>query len=293
MGVSTHSIEVNAPLKAVYNQWTQFEEFPHFMEGVEEVRQEGEKRLFWKAKIAGKVKEWEAEITNQVPDQRIAWESIDGSSNSGTITFDELGDDLTRVNATIGYEPEGFLEKTGDALGIPSGRIEGDLQRFRDYVEEGGRKTGGWRGEIGEGEKSDLGVLPTTASDQPYAAEHAVSEKKISAPPQEMAGESTVEVPLPEKEVKVGKRTIGAGEVKLHKTVTTEQVNVPVELKHEDIVIERVPAHEVEAGKGAFQEEVIKVPLSREEPVMVRTFLLTDKRLNATGGSTYRCNAHP
>ena len=159
MGVSTHSIEVNAPLKAVYNQWTQFEEFPHFMEGVEEVRQEGEKRLFWKAKIAGKVKEWEAEITNQVPDQRIAWESIDGSSNSGTITFDELGDDLTRVNATIGYEPEGFLAKTGDALGIPSGRIEGDLQRFRDYVEEGGRKTGGWRGEIGEGEKSDLGVL--------------------------------------------------------------------------------------------------------------------------------------
>ena len=97
MGVSTHSIEVNAPLKTIYNQWTQFEELPHFMEGVEEVRQEGKNRLFWKAKIAGKVKEWEAQITNQVPDQRIAWESIDGSPNSGTITFDELGEDLTRV----------------------------------------------------------------------------------------------------------------------------------------------------------------------------------------------------
>ena len=157
MGVTTHSIEVNAPLKAVYNQWTQFEEFPHFMEGVEAVRQEGEKRLFWKAKIAGRVKEWEAEITNQVPDQRIAWESIDGSPNSGTITFDKLGDYLTRVNATIGYEPEGFLEKTGDALGFPSGRIEGDLQRFRDYVEERGREAGGWRGKIGEEEKSDFG----------------------------------------------------------------------------------------------------------------------------------------
>jgi uncharacterized membrane protein len=155
MGVSTHSIEVNAPLKAVYNQWTQFEEFPHFMEGVEEVRQDGSNRLFWKAKIAGKVKEWEAEITNQVPDERIAWESIDGSANSGTITFDELGDSLTRVNATIGYEPEGLLEKTGDALGIPSGRIEGDLQRFRNYVEERGRETGGWRGEIGQGGRSD------------------------------------------------------------------------------------------------------------------------------------------
>src|ERR1700756_2522931 len=128
MGVSTHSIEVNAPLRAVYNQWTQFEEFPHFMEGVEEVRQEGEKQLFWKAKIAGRVKGWEAEITNQVPDQRIAWESIEGSTNSGAITFDVISADWTRVNATIGYEPEGLLDKTGDALGIPSGRIEGDLK---------------------------------------------------------------------------------------------------------------------------------------------------------------------
>ena len=123
MGVSTHSIEVNARLRAVYNQWTQFEEFPHFMEGVEEVRQEGEKRLFWKAKIAGRVKEWEAEITNQVPDQRIAWESIDGSTNSGTITFEEISADWTRINATIGYEPEGLLEKTGDALGVPSAKL--------------------------------------------------------------------------------------------------------------------------------------------------------------------------
>jgi len=161
MGVSTHSIEVNAPIRAVYNQWTQFEEFPHFMEGVEEVRQEGEKKLFWKAKIAGRVKEWEAEITNQVPDQRIAWDSIDGSPNSGTITFEDLGDNWTKVNATIGYEPEGFLEKTGDALGIPSARIEGDLKRFRDYVEERGRQSGGWRGKIGEAESPDLGVLPT------------------------------------------------------------------------------------------------------------------------------------
>src|SRR6202790_633089 len=148
MGVSNHSIEVNAPLTAVYNQWTQFEEFPHFMDGVEEVRQEGNNRLFWKAKIAGKVKEWDAEITDQVPDKRIAWESIDGSSNSGTITFDELGESLTRVNATIGYEPEGLLEKTGDALGFPLARIEEDLKRFRDYVEERGRETGGGGGQV-------------------------------------------------------------------------------------------------------------------------------------------------
>jgi uncharacterized protein (TIGR02271 family) len=285
MGVSTHSIEVNAPLKAVYYQWTQFEEFPHFMEGVEEVRQEGRNRLFWKAKIAGKVKEWEAEITNQVPDQRVAWESIDGSPNSGTITFDELGDNLTRVNAEIGYEPEGFLEKTGDALGIPSERIEGDLKRFRDYIEERGGETGGWRGEIGQGGKADLEVLPTTGSrlegetDQPYAADYA--KTKVSAQPRETAGESTIEVPLSEEEVKVGKRTVGAGEVRLHKTVTTETVNVPVALKREDILVERVAAHEVEAGKGTFQEEVIKVPLSREEPVV-------EKEVRVTGGVRVR-----
>ena len=287
MGVSTHSIEVNAPLRAVYNQWTQFEEFPHFMEGVQEVRQEGKKRLFWKAKIAGRVKEWEAEITNQVPDQRIAWESIDGSPNSGTITFDELGDDLTRVNATIVYEPEGLLEKTGDALGFPSARIEGDLKRFRDFIEERGRETGRWRGQVGEGKSTDLNVLPTTGSrlegeaDRSYDAEHEVSETKAGSQSREATRESTIEVPLSKEEVKVGKRTVGAGEVKLHKTVTTEQVNVPVELKREDIVVERVPAQEIGTGKEAFQEEVIKVPLSREEPVV-------EKEVHITGGVRVR-----
>jgi uncharacterized protein (TIGR02271 family) len=281
MGVSTHSIEVNAPLRAVYNQWTQFEEFPHFMEGVEEVRQEGEKFLLWKAKIAGKVKEWKAEITDQVPDQRITWESIDGSPNSGTITFEELGADLTRVNAMIGYEPEGLLEKTGDALGIPSGRIEGDLQRFRDYMEKRGRETGGWRGEIGEGESSDLGLRATAGSraegvaTQACRAEHEVSETTADTAIRETGGD-TLEVPLSEEEVKVGKRAVGAGEVKLHKTVTTEQVNVPVELKHEDIVVERVAAHEVESsGTEPFREERIKVPLSREEPVVEKETRVT------------------
>jgi uncharacterized protein (TIGR02271 family) len=288
MGVSTHSIEVNAPLRAVYNQWTQFEEFPHFMEGVEEVRQEGEKRLFWKAKIAGRVKEWEAEITSQVPDQRIAWESVDGSPNSGTITFEELGADLTRVNATIGYEPEGLLEKTGDALGIPSGRIEGDLKRFRDFMEERGHETGGWRGEIGEGESPDLGLRPAADSrskkvaNQSYKAEQEVSEASAETPARQTTGEATVEVPLSEEEVRVGKRTVGAGEVKLHKTVTTEQVNVPVELKHEDIVVERVAAHDVgSTGTGPFKEEQIKVPLSREEPVV-------EKETRVTGGVRVR-----
>ena len=290
MGLSNHTIKVNAPLRAVYNQWTQFEDFPRFMEGVEEVRQEGDKRLFWKAKIAGKVKEWEAEITEQVPDQKIAWRSIDGSPNAGTITFHALGADTTQVNAEIEYEPEGFLEKTGDVLGIPSGRIEGDLTRFRDYIEERGWETGGWRGQVGEGSTGstpDVGVLPTSGSHleaaarKPHINEDETFSRKAKANQGEISPESTIEVPLSEEEVKVGKRTVGAGEVKLHKTITTEQVNVPVELKHEDIVVEHVPAHEFEAGKEPFQEEQIKIPLSREEPVV-------EKETRVTGGVRVR-----
>jgi uncharacterized protein (TIGR02271 family) len=282
MGATTHTIEVDAPLRAVYNQWTQFEEFPRFMEGVEEVRQEGEKRLFWRAKIAGKVKEWEAEITEQVPDQRIAWQSVDGSPNSGTIRFEELGPDRTMVTATIEYEPEGFLEKTGDALGIPSGRVEGDLRRFRDYIEERGRETGGWRGQIGEGESPSLGSSQATRAEQGFRSESVADVSRETA---RMAGRvesGSIEVPLSEEEVKVGKRKVGAGEINVRKKVTTEQVNVPVELKREDAVVERVAASETRpTGKEPFQEERIEVPLSREEPVV-------EKQTRVTGGVRIR-----
>ncbi len=150
MGATTHSIDVNAPLRAVYNQWTQFEEFPNFMEGVNEVQQEGPKSLLWKVNIGGKDKQWEAEITEQVPDKRIAWSSIDGTPNAGEVNFDSLDAERTRITLTMEYEPEGFLEKAGDVLGIPSGRVEGDLKRFRDFIEKRGSESGGWRGTIGE-----------------------------------------------------------------------------------------------------------------------------------------------
>jgi uncharacterized membrane protein len=150
MGSTTHSIEVNAPLRVVYNQWTQFEEFPRFMESVDEVRQDGPKRLFWKAKIAGKDKQWEAEITEQVPDQRIAWVSVDGTPNNGEVIFESMELERTLITLTMEYEPEGFLEMAGDVLGIPSGQVEEDLKRFRDFIEQTGRETGGWRGRIGD-----------------------------------------------------------------------------------------------------------------------------------------------
>jgi hypothetical protein len=142
------TIEVEVPVRTAYNQWTQFEEFPRFMEGVEEVRQLDDRRLHWKASVGGKKEEWEAEIREQVPDEKIIWRSIDGKENAGMVTFDNLGPTLTRVHLEMSYDPEGFVENVGDALGFASRRVEGDLQRFKDYIEARGQETGAWRGEL-------------------------------------------------------------------------------------------------------------------------------------------------
>jgi uncharacterized membrane protein len=141
------SIVVEAPLRAVYNQWTQFEEFPRFMEGVEEVRQLDDKRLHWRAKIAGVEREWHSEIVDQVPDRRIAWRNLRGAENAGAVLFDSVPEG-TRVTLKLRYEPEGATENVGDALGFVSRRVSGDLERFKDFIEQRGRETGGWRGEI-------------------------------------------------------------------------------------------------------------------------------------------------
>ena len=148
------SIEVDRPLSHVYNQWTQFEEFPRFMEGVKEVRQLDDQRLRWRAEIAGKEKEWTAKITEQIPDDRIAWKSESGEYTSGQVDFARLGMDRTRVALEISYDPKGFLENVGDAVGLVSRRIENDLEHFKEFIENRGRESGAWRGTIREGQKS-------------------------------------------------------------------------------------------------------------------------------------------
>jgi hypothetical protein len=150
MGATTHSLEVNAPVGAVYGQWTQFEEFPRFMEGVVEVQRHDAKRLLWKVNIGGMDKEWEAEILEQIPDTRIVWESVDGTQNRGIIAFEPLELDRTLITLTMEYEPEGFLERAGDALGIPSSQVEGNLKRFRDFIERRELENG-----IGDGQRDD------------------------------------------------------------------------------------------------------------------------------------------
>jgi uncharacterized membrane protein len=151
------SIEVNVPVNTAYNQWTQFEDFPKFMEGVKEVKQLDDKRLHWRAEIAGKEKEWDAEITEQVPDTRIAWRSRAGASNGGVVTFHHISPTTTKIMLQLEYDPETFVEKAGDAVGIVSQRIGGDLQRFKDFIESRGQETGAWRGEIKGGDVRKTG----------------------------------------------------------------------------------------------------------------------------------------
>lgn len=142
-------IAVKAPVTAVYNQWTQFEEFPCFMEGVKEVRQLDNQRLAWRAEILGQNVEWLAEIYEQIPDQRIAWRSTTGHPNSGAVFFRAVGPSETNVHLSLEYEPLGAVEKIADALGALSLRVEGDLRRFKEFIEKRGAATGAWRGEIG------------------------------------------------------------------------------------------------------------------------------------------------
>ena len=148
MSTIEQSIDVNVPVRTAYDQWTQFEEFPRFMEGVLEVRQLGDNRLAWYAEIGGKQKRWEAEITEQIPDARVAWRSRSGAHNAGVVTFHRLDDNTTRVMLQLDYDPEGVVENVGDAVGVVSARVRGDLTRFKDFIEQRGRETGAWRGSI-------------------------------------------------------------------------------------------------------------------------------------------------
>ena len=147
------SIEVVRPLHQVYNQWTQFEELPRFMEGVKEVKQLDDTRLHWVAEIAGKEKQWTAKIIEQIPDHRIAWESESGEYTSGVVSFQARGPDRTCVTLEISYDPKGFVENAADAIGVVSRRIENDLERFKEFIENRGQETGGWRGTIREGHR--------------------------------------------------------------------------------------------------------------------------------------------
>ncbi len=144
------SVEVGVPVRTAYNQWTQFEEFPRFMEGVEEIRQIDDTHLHWRTKVAGREKEFDARVTEQIPDERVAWTSEDGAEHAGVVTFHRIDDSRTRVMLQLDLEPDSAVEKLGDALGLAKRRVKGDLENFKQMIEARGGETGGWRGEVGQ-----------------------------------------------------------------------------------------------------------------------------------------------
>jgi uncharacterized membrane protein len=154
MATVNESIDVDVPVSTAYNQWTQFEEFPRFMEGVKSVRQLDDTHLHWVAEFGGERHEWDAEVSEQVPDRVVAWRARDGKYNSGRVRFEPLGADRTRIDVEMVWEPEGLKEELGSALGSDSRRVNGDLKRFKELIERRGVETGAWRGEVHQGERT-------------------------------------------------------------------------------------------------------------------------------------------
>ena len=142
------AIDVHVPVHTAYDQWTQFETFPRFMDGVKSVRQLDDTTVEWVADVAGREKRWEAKITEQHPDERIAWTAVDGAHNAGVVTFHRLDDTSTRVTLQLDVEPDGPVETVGNALGVVKGRVKGDMERFKEFIEKRGQETGALRGEI-------------------------------------------------------------------------------------------------------------------------------------------------
>lgn len=148
MATIEESVDVQVPVRTAYDQWTQFEQFPSFMESVDQVQQEDDKHLRWVASIAGDRREWRAEITEQHPDHRVAWKALDAAGPHGVVTFHKLSDDETRVMVQMDYEPEGAKESLGSALGLDSHSVKRDLNSFKELIEQQGSASGAWRGNV-------------------------------------------------------------------------------------------------------------------------------------------------
>jgi CBS domain-containing protein len=175
------SIAVNVPVSTVYNQWTQFEDFPQFMSGVEQVRQLSDRRLEWVAEIAGVRRQWTAEILEQIPDQKVAWAATEGATNAGAVTFDDLGNGQAMVHLSLEYEPEGVVETIGDKLNVAESQAEKDLDRFKAFIEAEGYAAGAWRGTVNEGSRAGTPDVDDADASRGDKGRAGVSDAAVAA----------------------------------------------------------------------------------------------------------------
>ncbi|WP_247828868.1 SRPBCC family protein [Arthrobacter antioxidans] len=171
------SILVNVPVSIVYNQWTQFEEFPHFMGGVKSVTQLDNQRLNWVVEIGGIRRQWDATILEQVPDKKVSWAATEGATNAGSVSFDDVGGGQTQVHLVLEYEAEGLVEKIGDKLNVVENQAEGDLKRFKAFIEDEGYATGAWRGTVGSGVRTGEPGVEDAAESRGDSGKAGVSGK--------------------------------------------------------------------------------------------------------------------
>ncbi len=174
------TVMVNVPVARVYNQWTQFEDFPRFMGGVQSVTQLSDDRLEWVAEIAGVRRQWEARILEQVPDRKIAWAATEGATNAGAVTFEDLGGDQTSVTLVLEYEPEGVVEKVGDKLNVVENQAERDLERFKEFIESEGYATGAWRGSVDAGAQVGTPGVEDAAASRGDSGKAGLSGKAVA-----------------------------------------------------------------------------------------------------------------
>jgi hypothetical protein len=201
MATVEERIDVDVPVRVAYDQWTQFESFPQFMEGVDRISQDDARTLTWVVTVAGRQKEWIARIVDQTPDHRIAWKSVEGTDNAGAVLFDPIGSDRTRITLRIDAEPDGILERMGEAVGVLDHRVKGDLERFKDFIEQRGEPTGAWRGEIHGAVVSDAWDSRHSASGAPRrggadpSEPPAVGSDLLNGGSGELRGPSTTDLP--------------------------------------------------------------------------------------------------
>jgi Polyketide cyclase / dehydrase and lipid transport len=175
------TVQVDVPISVAYNQWTQFQEFPQFMGGVESVTQVSDRRMHWVAEIAGMKREWDADILEQVPDQKVAWAATDGATNAGAVYFESLGPASCVVRLHLEYEPEGLVERIGDKLDIVERQAEADLEKFKSFIESRGSETGGWRGSVEEARSVGTPGVSEAAASLGDSGKAGVSGKAVAA----------------------------------------------------------------------------------------------------------------